>query len=61
VGLQKKVRSDMINTINEKYQFIKQSELPLISSVRKEDDKRFYEYYIPSSELKSIEQILDKN
>jgi len=61
VGLQKKVRSDMINAINEKYQFIKQSELPLISSVRKEDDKRFYEYYISSSELKSIEQILAQN
>lgn len=61
VGLQKKVRSDMINAINEKYQFIKQSELPLISSVRKEDDKRFYEYFIPSSEIKSIEQILEKN
>jgi len=61
VGLQKKVRSDMINAINEKYQFIKQSELPLISSVRKEDDKRFYEYFIPASEIKSIEQILEKN
>ena len=61
VGLQKKVRSDMINAINEKYQFVTQSELQLISSVRKEDDKRFYEYFIPSSELNSIEQILDKN
>lgn len=61
VGLQKKVRSDMINAINEKYQFITQSEILLISSVRKEDDKRFYEYFIPSSELNSIERILDKN
>ena len=61
VGLQKKVRSDMINAINEKYQFITQSEVSLISSVRKEDDKRFYEYFIPSSEINSIERILDKN
>lgn len=61
VGLQKKVRSDMINAINEKYQFITQSEISLISSVRKEDDKRFYEYFIPSSELNSIDRILDKN
>jgi len=61
VGLQKKVRSDMINAVNEKYQFITQSEIVLISSVRKEDDKRFYEYYIPSSELNSIERILDNN
>jgi len=61
VGLQKKVRSDMINAINEKYQFITQSEISLISSVRKEDDKRFYEYFIPSSELNTIERVLDKN
>jgi len=61
VGLQKKVRSDMINAINEKYQFVTQSEISLISSIRKEDDKRFYEYFIPSSEINSIERILDKN
>jgi len=61
VGLQKKVRSDMINAINEKYQFITQSELQLISSVRKEDDKRFYEYFIKATEIKSIERILEQN
>lgn len=61
VGLQKKVRSDMINAINEKYQFITQSELQLISSVRKEDDKRFYEYFISATEIKSIERILEQN
>jgi hypothetical protein len=61
VGLQKKVRSDMINAINEKYQFITQSELQLISSVRKEDDKRFYEYFITATEIKSIERILEQN
>lgn len=61
VGLQKKVRSDMINTINEKYKFITQSDNTLICSVRKEDDKRFYEYFIPISEQKSIERILEKN
>ena len=61
IGLQKKVRSDMINAINEKYQFITQTKILLISSVRKEDDKRFYEYFIPSSELNSIERILHNN
>jgi hypothetical protein len=61
VGLQKKVRSDMINAINEKYQFVTQTELPLISSVRKEDDKRFYEYFITATEIKSIERILEQN
>jgi hypothetical protein len=61
VGLQKKVRSDMINAINEKYQFITQSEISLISSVRKDDDKRFYEYFISVTEIKSIERILAQN
>ena len=61
VGLQKKVRSDMINAINEKYQFITQSDLQLINSVRKEDDKRFYEYFITATEIKSIERILEQN
>ena len=61
IGLQKKVRSDMINAINEKYQFVTQTELPLISSVRKEDDKRFYEYFITATEIKSIQRILEQN
>ena len=61
VGLQKKVRSDIINAINEKYQFITQSEISLISSVRKDDDKRFYEYFISVTEIKSIERILAQN
>jgi hypothetical protein len=51
----------MTNAINEKYQFITQSELQLISSVRKEDDKRFYEYFITATEIKSIERILEQN
>lgn len=61
VGLQKKVRSDIMNAINEKYKFITQSDNTLINSIRKEDDKRFYEYFIPASEHKTIENILEKN
>ena len=60
VGLQKKVRSDIMNAINEKYKFITQSDNALINSIRKEDDKRFYEYFIPASEHKTIENILEK-
>ena len=58
VGLQKKVRSDVMNAINDKYQFISQSDIPLISSVRKEDDKRFFEYFITPSEVKKIQKII---
>ena len=61
IGLQKKVRSDIINTINEKYQFITQGEDPLICSVRKDDDKRFFEYFIANSEIKTIRRVMEKN
>jgi hypothetical protein len=61
VGLQKKVRSDVINGINEKYQIITNGPNPLIVSVRKEDDKRFLEYFILPSEVKEIQKIITKN
>ena len=60
IGLQKKVRSDVINTINEKYAIIVNADIALISSIRKEEDKRFYEYFINEDEIKSIKKILDK-
>jgi hypothetical protein len=61
IGLQKKVRSDVINAINDKYVFITQGEINLIGSVRKEDDKRFYEYFVIPSEAKTIQKIIEKN
>jgi hypothetical protein len=61
IGLQKKVRSDVINTINEKYQLLNNSPKSLIVSVRKEDDKRFLEYFIAASEIKNIQKIIDKS
>lgn len=61
VGLQRKVRSDVMNAINDKYQFITQGDVPLISSMRKEDDKRFFEYYITPSEVKTIQKIISAN
>jgi preprotein translocase subunit SecE len=61
LGLQKKVRSDVMKSINEKYEFITSANIPLIGSARKEDDKRFFEYFITPSELKSIKRILENN
>lgn len=61
LGLQKKVRSDVINAINDKYTFITQNEINLIASVRKEDDKRFYEYFIVPTELKTAQKLIEKN
>lgn len=61
VGLQKKVRSDVINGINDKYQIITNGPNPLIVSVRKEDDKRFLEYFILASETTEIQKIINKS
>jgi Tfp pilus assembly protein PilO len=61
LGLQKKVRSDVINAINDKYTFITQGENNLIASVRKEDDKRFYEYFIVPTEVKTVQKLIEKN
>ena len=60
VGLQKKVRSDVIKSINDKYEFITQTNISLIGSSRKLDDKRFYEYFITPSELSTIQRIIEK-
>jgi hypothetical protein len=61
IGLQKKVRSDVMNAINDKYMFITQGETNLIGSVRKEDDKRFFEYFIAASEVKTLQKIIENN
>jgi hypothetical protein len=61
VGLQKKVRSDVINAINDKYIFITQGENNLIGSVRKEDDKRFFEYFVIPTEVKTAQKLIEKN
>ncbi len=61
VGLQKKVRSDVVKSINEKYEFITQSKNLLIGSSRKTDDKRYFEYFITPSEMAAIQRVLEKN
>ena len=61
IGLQKKVRSDIINAINDKYLFITQGEVNLIGSIRKEDDKRFFEYFISPSEIKIAQKLIEGN
>ncbi len=61
IGLQKKVRSDVMNSINDKYMLITQGETSLIGNVRKEDDKRFFEYFITPSEIKTVQKLIEKN
>jgi hypothetical protein len=45
-GMQKKVRSEIINKINEKYLLISKGKEMLIQNIRSESDKRFFEYLI---------------
>ena len=48
-GLQKKVRSDTFNSINEKFRYISKTDDPLIQSIRSDIDKRYFEYFINSN------------
>ena len=58
IGLQKKVRSDIINAVNDKYVFITQGESILIGSARKEDDKRYFEYFIVPTEVSTVKKLI---
>ena len=58
-GLQKKVRSDTFNSINEKFKYLSKSDEPLIQSIRSEIDKRYFEYYINSNHISVISAYLN--
>lgn len=57
-GMQKKVRSDIINSINEKFRLLNGSSESLIQSIRSESDKRYFEYQIRSKLLTEIDCLL---
>jgi len=45
-GMQKKVRSEIINKVNEKYLLISKGKEMPIQNIRSESDKRFFEYLV---------------
>lgn len=57
-GMQKKVRSDIINRINEKYSFLSQEKVSLVQNIRSETDKRFFEYHINPEHLERLRALL---
>lgn len=57
-GMQKKVRSDIINSCNEKYSYLSQQDTPLIQSIRSETDKRYFEYLISKEKIREAEKFL---
>lgn len=57
-GLQKKVRSDTFNSINDKFRYISKTDESLIQSIRSEDDKRYFEYFIYTNHIDLITDYL---
>lgn len=58
VGLQKKVRSDVIKSINEKFNFLQDGDKELVCNIRSQADKRFFEYYIDKENIALLEIML---
>jgi hypothetical protein len=60
IGLQKKVRSEVFNAVNEKFKLISDWDEPLVQSIRSESDKRYFEYMIRKDMIKEAERILQE-
>jgi len=58
LGLQKKVRSDVMKSINEKFNFLQDGDAELICNIRSQADKRFFEYYIDKANIELLEIML---
>lgn len=57
-GMQKKVRSDVINSINEKFSYLSHESSLLIQSIRSETDKRYFEYLIKKEQATAIKALM---
>ena len=60
IGLQKKVRSEAIHGINEKFRYMTGYDNCLICSERSEADKRYFEYFIPKELIRDVRTILNR-
>jgi hypothetical protein len=58
IGLQKKVRSEVFNAVNEKFKLISDWDEPLVQSIRSENDKRYFEYMIRKDMIKEAERVM---
>lgn len=59
VGLQKKMRSDIINSINTKYKAFSKTNQNLVESKRTEFDKRYFHYHITEDQLEKARIFLE--
>ena len=60
IGLQKKVRSEVFNSVNEKFKLISDWDEPLVQSIRSESDKRYFEYMIRKDMIKEAERVMQE-
>jgi len=61
IEIQKKMRSDMINGINEKLSVFSKSPKPIIDKQRSDFDKRSFEYFINMDNMGLVEKIIRVN
>lgn len=57
-GLQKKVRSEVFNSVNNKFREYTKSNNGLIESVRNKNDKRYFDYFIESRNFSAVRSLL---
>ena len=58
--IQKRMRSDLIGSINQKLNIITKDKKPVIEKQRSEFDKRSFEYFIQPSHMALVEKVLGK-
>ena len=58
ISLQKKVRSEVVNSINEKFSFLYPTQNHLIGNIRSQEDKRYFEYFIDAKNNTFLEDLL---
>lgn len=58
--IQKRMRSDIIGSINQKLNIIAKDKKPVIDKQRSEFDKRSFEYFIQPVHMELVEKVLDK-
>jgi len=56
--IQKKQRSDVITSINQKYKFVYPDQSEIILKQRSEEDRRSFDYFIAFENLQSIQSLL---
>lgn len=60
VEIQKRMRSDVIGSINQKLNIVTRDKKPVVDKQRSEFDKRSFEYFIQPAHMELVEKIIRK-